>query len=130
MALTRDQILKKRELPRVKVAIPEWADTDSADAYVYVRALTGRERDAWEQSLSKGKGKTVTANLENIRAKAAVASCVGDDGARLFEDSDITALGEQASAPLHRIFDEFMKINGLSKEHVEELAGESSPGQN
>lgn len=124
MALKRDTILKKRPLPTVKVPCPEWADdgTPEDEAYVFVRTMTGVQRDAWERSVSPD-GKKV--KLDNIRAKLAVAVCVDDDGNQLFTEDDIAALGDVSCVPLVRIFDEASKLNGLGKEQVDELVGES-----
>jgi hypothetical protein len=44
------------------VSVPEWGGE------VVVRALTGAERDAFEQSTIEQRGKSVKTNLANIRA--------------------------------------------------------------
>lgn len=86
--------------------------------------MRGTESDRWEQTLS-GRGKQKV-NLDNIRAKMAVAVCEGDEeGVPLFTEQDIAALGEMSCVPLRRIFDEACKLNGIGKEHVDELVGES-----
>lgn len=128
MALNRDQVLasSKKKLPRAKVPTPEWAPegANADDAYVFVKTMRGTESDRWEQTLS-GRGKQKV-NLDNIRAKMAVAVCEGDEeGVPLFTEQDIAALGEMSCVPLRRIFDEACKLNGIGKEHVDELVGES-----
>lgn len=132
MALKRESILKQRALPTEKVMCPEWADADTPpeDAYVIVRTLTGHERDAWEKSLTVGKGHKAKVSLDDIRAKLAVATCVDDEGRPIFTgESDIAELSQRTCLPLSRVFDAASKLNGLSKEDVDELMGESSNGQ-
>lgn len=131
MALKRESILKKRSLPTEKVPCPEWADegTPADDAYVIVRTLTGTERDKWEATLTTGKGSKAKVTLEKIRAKLAVAVCVDDDGHPIFSEADVTELSERSCLPLGRVFDAASKLNGLSKEDVDELVGESKSDQ-
>jgi hypothetical protein len=114
--LTREQILQKRDLPREAVSVPEWGGE------VVVRALTGAERDAFEQSTIEQRGKSVKTNLANIRAKLCARCIVGDDGKRLLSDADVEALGEQSGAALDRVFTVARKLSGMSEEDVEELA--------
>src|SRR5688572_21180844 len=98
MLLTREQILKKRDLPREPVDVPEWGGS------VLVRGMTGAERDGFEQSIVDTRGKSAKANFANIRAKLCARCIVGEDGARLFTESDVSELGEQSGAALQRVF--------------------------
>jgi hypothetical protein len=120
--LTRDQILKKRDLPREVVDVPEWGDK------VIVRGLTGAERDAFEQSIVDTRGKSGKANLANIRAKLCVACIVDESGNRLFKAEDAAALGEQSATALQRVFNVAQRLCGMSQSDVEELAKNSEPG--
>lgn len=124
MAITREQATKKRELPKKRVEVPEWADENAPaeEAYVYVKTLSGHERDTWEESLSTGNKAKV--RLDNIRAKLTVAVCVDDNGNQIFTDADVPSLGNGSCVPLGRVFDVAMKLNGIGKEHVDELVGE------
>jgi hypothetical protein len=122
MLLTREQILKKRDLPREKVDVPEWGGT------VMVRALTGAERDAFEQSIVDTRGKSAKANLANIRAKLCARCIVDDAGTRVLDDGDALSLGEQSANALQRVFNVAQRLNGMSPSDVEELAKNSKPG--
>jgi hypothetical protein len=48
--LTKEAILAATHLPLEEVHVPEWADADGDDV-VYIRGMTGAERDLWEISL-------------------------------------------------------------------------------
>lgn len=133
MSLTRETVdLSPRELAKEKVPVPEWAPKDmpAEQAYVWVRTLEGDERDAWEKTLTVGKGRKATVSLDSIRAKLAVATCVDDDGKPIFTEADIAKLNKLTCLPLSRVFDTASKLNGLSKEDVDELVGESKSDQN
>jgi hypothetical protein len=122
--LTRDAILAAADMEADEVHVPQWGGT------VRVRALTGEERDAFEEGQLQGKGKNRTVRLANIRAKL-VSLCVVDaDGKRLFSDADVAALGRKSAAALSAVFDVAARLSGLTEQDVEELAGNfsSTPG--
>lgn len=116
--LTRDQIMQADDLRTEIVAVPEWGGE------VIVKALTGRERDAFEASIAgERSGRRVRLDLQNIRARF-VASCVVDEhGQPLFYPSDVALLGEKSAAALQRVFEVGQRLSGLSDDDVEELAG-------
>ncbi len=97
-----------------KIHIPEW-HTD-----VYVRILSGIERDTWELRLRdavSGKGKA------NLRAALAVMCLCDESGKRLFKDSDAEALGEKSAVALDRVFDVAKRLNALDEKDVEKIEG-------
>lgn len=114
MSLTRDQILEADDLERQEVEVPEWGGS------VWVRSMTGLERDKFETTLTNGKDKGV--NLQNIRARLVGLCSVDDGGARLFTDDDVKLLGKKSAKALDRVFDVAQRLNGLRNEDVEELA--------
>lgn len=118
MFLTRDEIMKHRDLPIVVVDVPEWGGT------VKVKALTGRQRDAFEASIvEQRRGGKAVVQMDNIRAKF-VALCVVDDNDQpLFYPSDVELLGELSAAALERVFDAGRRLSGMSQNDIEELAG-------
>ena len=110
------------DLPRSWVSVPEWGGG------VYVRTLLGTERDQFEQSLVDerpvGGGKTKPRlNATNVRARLVVLCAVDATGARIFKDEDAVALGRKSGKALDRVFAVAQQINGLTKEDVEDLAG-------
>lgn len=116
--LTRDQIMAAQDLATERVAVPEWGGE------VLVKALTGRERDAFEASLTGDRvGRKVKIDLENIRARFVAACVVDERGQPLFYPSDVELLGEKSAAALQRVFNVGQRLSGLSDSDVEELAG-------
>lgn len=113
--LSRDAILQASDLPFEEVAVPAWGGT------VRVRAMTGRDRDAFGESLARDEQGNV--DLTNYRAKL-VAKCLVDDaGNRLFTDSDadIAALGGKSAAALAVVFDAAERLNGIGAAAVEDV---------
>lgn len=133
MPLSGDDILKADDLKTREVECPEWGGS------VLVRALSGKERDAYEASCMVERpaitadGKRVRGQMElhrsllNIRAKLVVRALVGPDGKRLFKDTDAAALGEKSGAALDRLFDVAAELSGLTAEDVDALANFSEP---
>lgn len=121
--LTKDQILDADDLQSQVVPVPEWGGS------VLIRGMTGIERDAFEESLLKGKGKNTKVNMQNIRAKLVAHSVVNGDGERMFSDADVRALGQKSAAALDRIFDVAQELSGITKADVEELAANLADGQ-
>lgn len=116
---TKAQILAADDRPTEKVETPEWGE----GAFVLVRSLSASERDRFEQSMIEERGKSTRANLENIRGRFAALCVVGEDGERLFTDAEARDLGQKSAAVLDRIFGIAQRLNGMSSDDVEELAG-------
>jgi hypothetical protein len=135
MALSRDQILAtKGRLKTQTVHVPEWAD--GGDDEVIVRELTGSERDAFEASLSvqrpvfgpdKGAAQRMESipDLENLRAKLVAKVIVDAQGVRVFQDTDIFALGELSASALQRVFDVAQELSGMNAEAETDAEGNS-----
>lgn len=118
--LTKEQILKANDFSVEKVTVKQW------NGFVFVRGMTGTERDAFEQSVVQTKGKT---NLSNIRARLCALTIVDEKGNRLFDDSDIVELGKKSAAALDKVFAVAQRLNGLAAGDVEELAKNSGAVQ-
>ena len=118
--LNKAQILAADDLPKEVVTVPEWGGE------VFVRMLTGTERDRFEASLQGEKGKI---DLTNVRARFCSLTMVDDAGKRLFADNEVMGLGQKSAKALDRVFGASQKLNGLTDADVEELAknSESDP---
>lgn len=92
---------------------------------LFVRELTGSERDAFEASLSNIVGKNVVPNLKNVRAKLIIKSLCTEDGSRVFEDTDLDSVGNLPAAELDKVFEVAQRLSGLKKEDIEELTKNS-----
>ncbi|MGH8867817.1 MAG: hypothetical protein ACRDYU_07460 [Actinomycetes bacterium] len=124
MSLSKDQILSADDLDVRKEEVPEWGGT------VLVKALSGKERDAYEASVVQMRqdargNQTTVPDMRNVRAKLVARALVDEDGTRLFADQDINALGAKSARVLDRLFDVAAEMSGLSEQDVEKLAGNS-----
>lgn len=124
--LTRDDILKAEDMAIERVDVPEWSPNGNKkdDAFVFVRNMTGRERDAFEKTIFTQRGKKQIVNMENFRAKLFVHSVCDDKGELLFTDGDVKDLSGKSAAPLQRVFDVASRLSGISSRDVEELTEE------
>lgn len=122
--LSRKDLLQKEKLEIEKV---EFDDND----YVFVRQMTGHERDAWEQSLlikSKDRTGKVTyeQSTEDFRAKLAVVTVCDDQGNLLFIPGDHPTLSRNMSAKrLEKIINVAQKLNAITEEDRENLVKNS-----
>ena len=113
--LTRQEILSIRDIRTETVFVPEWGGA------VKIRALTGKERDAWETALFQIDGKNVKMNKENLRAKLVALTVVDEAGQRLFTEADVEALGSKSASALDRIYQASQKLSGLTPDDIKEM---------
>jgi len=121
--LTRDLILQANDLPTEEVEVKPWGGA------VQVRALTGAERDAFEQSIVEQKGKSTKMNLTNLRARLVALTVVDEEGKRVFSDADARLLGEKSAIALNTVFEVAQRLSGLTPDDVEELTKNSETTQ-
>ncbi len=106
--LTRDAILGAQDLPVLSIPIPEWGGE------VYIRTMTGGERDQFEAGWKRNP-------TDDIRARLAVATLCQEDGQLLFTAADVPALSAKSSKALDRIFAASTAHSGLTDKDVEDL---------
>ena len=123
MVLSRDQILQADDLATEVVEVPEWGGK------VKVRALTGRERDRLEASVTRtnSQGEMVGMNLDNLRARLCSMTLIDEEGKLMFTSkADVIALGGKAGVVLNRVFEVAQRLSGITPEDVEKLTKNSS----
>jgi hypothetical protein len=114
MALSKTAILAAKDTKLSDpVSVPEWGGD------VFVKTLTGTERDAFEDAYAENKMKA-------FRCRFLVLTLCDDKGQRLFEDADVAELGKKSSVVINRLFEAAWKHNAFTNEAVESL-GEGSP---
>ena len=106
--LTKEAILAADDLPRETVLVPEWGGD------VYVRTMSGTDRDAFEASLLEKDGR-----MENVRARLVALTLCDSQGDRLFDDSEIAALGRKSARALDRVFSVAQRLNGIGVDQVD-----------
>jgi hypothetical protein len=114
MALSKTAILAAKDV-RLSDAIPvpEWKGD------VFVKTLSGLERDAFEESYAEQK-------MKSFRVRFLVLTLCDDSGERLFSDDDTDALGKKSSVVINRLFEKAWAHNAFTQEAVEGL-GKDSP---
>lgn len=117
------QILSADDRKFEDVPCPEWGGD------VRIVSMSGTERDAFEASMMRGKGKDTEVNLENLRAKLVAHTAVNSGFTRLFSDAQIVELGCKNANPLDRCFTAAQRLSGITKEDVETMVGNSEAAQ-
>lgn len=117
MALNKKAILAAKDTKLEKVNVPEWGDD------VFIKTLSGTERDAFEEAYS-------TEKMRNFRPRFLVLTLCDDKGERLFTDDEVDALGAKSAAVINRLFDKAWAFNAFRSEDVEALGKGSETAQN
>ncbi|MGA1619447.1 MAG: hypothetical protein ACO37F_13185 [Pirellulales bacterium] len=92
---------------------------------VYIRCISIRERDVWEQTAAHVRDRTV----DHLRSTYLAFVLCDESGQRLYGDDEIAEVGKLSSAVLGPLFDKALAYNRMSEADIRELAGESTPGQ-
>lgn len=111
----RAHILGANDLPTEKIYIPEW------DATVYVRTISGTERDSFEAGSLIKRGKSRDVNLANLRARLVQLCAVDETGVQIFTPDDVNSLGAKSARALDKLFAVAQRINGFTEQDIEEL---------
>lgn len=127
--LNREKLLTREDLKIVKV------DLDKSE-YVFVRQMTGRERDHFEQSLikevkdTKGNVTGYDRALDDFRAKLAVNTMCDEKGNLLLKHTDYSQLSQSMSAArLEKIVNKAQELNAITEEDKEALVKNSEAVQ-
>lgn len=115
--LNAADILGADDLHKELVPVPEWGGS------VYVRGLTGIERDTFEVTLVKARNGEP--DKFGARAQFAAIAIVKEDGSPMFSKGDIEALSRKNSRALERVFDAGLRLSGMTSTEVEKLEGNS-----
>jgi hypothetical protein len=114
MALSKKAILAAKDTKlEGPIAVPEWGGD------VFVRTISGVERDQFEDAYSEQKMKA-------FRVRFLVLTLSDDSGERLFGDDEIDALGKKSSVVINRLFDKAWQHNAFTQEAVDALGEGSS----
>ena len=124
--LDKKALLTKEVLETVKV------DLGKGD-FVYVRQMTGRERDKFEQTLIK-ENKNAEGGfekaLDDFRAKLAVCTVCDEKGNLLLTPADASTLSQcMSAARLEKIVNKAQELNKITEEDKENLTKNSSGDQ-
>lgn len=123
--LSATQIFDAPERTYAEIYIKEW------DGYVKLRSMTGKERDAWESSLTvqRGRGREKM-DLKNFRARLIAKCAVDENDNALFSNKvEIDKLGDRNVAALQKLFNACQALNGMTDEDVATLVEDFDPAE-
>lgn len=122
MPLSADEFLNHDDCKTEEITLPGY------EGSVFIRTIFGPEWSAFEASLVDEDGKAT--RLENIHARFAVLVLADESGKRMFQDNQAGSLARKSAATLNFIWDRGRKLNGLDKDAMERLEGnsEETPG--
>lgn len=125
--LTRDQILvaaRDAKIERATLTIP------ALGGDIYVRGMSGTERDEFEEGLKIRKGRRAgQTDQRNFRGKLAVKVVVDEQGERLLRDEDAAIFGKLPSGVLDQIISRCMELSGMTDDAADDLGnGSGSEG--
>ena len=112
--LNRQALLAKEKLEVEKVDLGK-------DEFVFVRQMTGRERDTFEQSLileykDENGSNAFKTSTKDYRAKLAVCTLSDEDGNLILEPTDYETLSINISAArLEKIAEVSQRLNKVSE---------------
>ena len=115
--IDKQAIFAADDLRLEEVPVPEWPC-----GTLYVRMMTGIERDQWEglvQKRTNGNGKSI--DLVGIRALLVALTAVDQDGNRVFDEDDVDQLQSKTAAVLDRIAGVAMASHGIGEKDIDDL---------
>jgi hypothetical protein len=124
--ITRNVVMESERFEMVEVDVSEWGEIDTETdkpkkSTVFVRELSGREKDQFEAGIVSVKGRKQKLNLDDMRARLAVLVCCDENRKPIFLPSDVEWLTKKSSRPLTRIYNAAKALNDLSEEDEEDL---------
>ncbi len=113
---TRAAILASDDLMKEQVNVP-W---DLGDAKLYVRALRASEKDAY---IAKTMRTGQFSWSSDLTAALLVKVIVDENGARIFSDADVDALGAKDAGTLSELLNVMMRLSGMAPGEAEVIQG-------
>lgn len=124
MPVTKDSILQYRRKPVPLGDIPEWGGP------VFVRVMSGTERDTYDAGTYRLENGTVQVNHAGSRARLLVRTLCDERGVRIFCDDDADLLTECDADLLDRCYARALEANGMGAKAVEEAVANFAKGTN
>lgn len=119
--LTRDQILKSQDRVIKKVDVPAWGDC------VYVRSLSGAERDEFEEgNLIRERDKkrgtmSYDVRMQNAKVRLVTMAVCDESGNLLFQESDVETLATKNAAAIAHLYNVAASLSGITDDDLDEL---------
>jgi hypothetical protein len=127
--LNFDSIVDSQDKTFEDVNVPEWGGS------VRIATMSGADRDKWELSMMEGdptSERGFKINFSSYSRVRLVALCLVDENFnRIFETQpQIDELAKKSGKVMDRLFEIAQKVNGITEDDIEELAGNSKSAQN
>lgn len=106
-ALTREEILGAIDLPVERVEVPEWRGV------IFVRPITAAEQDRLQRDPNV---------VENVNARLAAMCICDENGAPMFTEDHIEALGKKSAVAMKRVVEAIAKVNASTLFYRDEIA--------
>lgn len=135
------ECLTKENIFKAEGAVKEWVDIPEWEGGLYVKVMSGEERDAFETAMFKTNDtNNFTRNFDNMRARLIAFTAIDENEKQIFDPilkydvqdklyGDVAELGKKSSIILDRIYVVAQRLNKLRKEDVEDLTKNSLKGQ-
>lgn len=121
---TAEEIFAVDDVVIKPVAVPQWGGKK-----VRLKMMTAMERDQFEASTVDNRGGKQKPNLANLRARLVSRCVVNAKGELLFTSGYVSRLGaEKSAAAIDFLFQECQRLNGFTKEDIEELVEDFDQG--
>lgn len=115
--LSKQDILSADDLARERVNVPEW------DGDVFVRMMTGKEREIFEQSVMDANGEIDYTKSHDVFPRLVALTTTDEAGTLLFDrNGDIDALAAKGVRALHRVASVALRLNALTEDEKKEMA--------
>lgn len=111
--LDKAAIMAASDVKLEKVHVPEW------NGDVYIKTLSGTERDTFEDAYSQEK-------MKNFRSRFLSLTLCDKDGGRLFGDNEVDVVGKKSATVINRLFEKAWAFNAFRSEDVDAM-GKDSP---
>ena len=132
--LSRSSLLAKEKIEIIEVDLGK--DDKGDPQTVFVRQMSGRERDVWERSFVKeikdNRGTVIGHDqaFEDFRAKLAVVTVCNSEGMLILKPSDAPILSQNMSAAtLEKIVNAAQRLNAITEEDKEAIVKNSEADQ-
>ena len=113
----RSAIQNADDKPLKPVVCSTWS-SNGWDGTIYVRTMTGRERDEFEHAVSKATRKN---DNRGLKLRLVLLTCCKETGELLFTDEDIDWLADKSAMELDRLANAALQANGFSEKDVADL---------
>lgn len=114
--LTKEQIVAAEDRRYVEVEVPEWGGK------VRLGTMSASARDDYDRILMRMREKS--ADAIDIRAPMVAVCLVDAAGEPLFPLDERAALARKSGPVIVRLFNECLRLNGMSEEAKDQAKGE------